>query len=247
VLITDGEETCHGNPCEVAKMAHQAGIKVKINVIGFKVDPKERAQLECIAEQGGGRYVAAANATELGAATTQVTAVAAAAPAAIATAPPPAATPAPMPDRNILAAANGGQLLVAPNDTWSATIDGKEENVQLQVGSEAVYAFKDEKPASFDTFATLVKGTTSTNLKEFELLVGDESPTGAFRSIGKFTVQNVKLLKSPYQAFKFEPVTAKYLKIKIISNYGDVYPSGVVAALVYEFKVLGKLGPAAAQ
>jgi len=138
-------------------------------------------------------------------------------------------------------------LLVAPNDTWSATIDGKEEYVQLEVGSEAVYAFKDEKPASFDTFATLVKGTASDNLKEFELLVGDESPTGAFRSIGKFTVQNVKLLKSPYQEFKFEPVTAKYLKIKIISNYGSVYPSGLVAALVYEFKVLGKLGPAAAQ
>jgi hypothetical protein len=239
VLITDGEETCHGNPCEVAKMAHQAGIKVKINVIGFKVDPKERAQLECIAEQGGGRYVAAANATELSAATTQVTAVAAVAPTAIATVPPPAATPAPTPDRNILAAANGGQLLVAPSDGWTATNDGKEEiSAALGAGQEAVYAFKDEQPATFDRFATLVTAANETNLREFELLAGDESPTGTFRSIGTFTVQNAKMLKSPYQEFKFNPVTAKYLKVKLISNYG--YPGGQIN--VAEFKVYNSGG-----
>ena len=118
--------------------------------------------------------------------------------------------------------------------------------VGLIVGSEAVYAFKDEKPASFDTFVTLVKDTRDDNLKEFELL-GDESPTGAFRSIGKFTVQNVKLLKNPYQEFKFEPVTASYLKIKIISNYGSRYPGGDVAAMVYEFKLLGRSEPAAGE
>ena len=243
ILITDGEETCGGNPCEVAKVAHQGGVKVKINVIGFKIEPKERAQLECIAEAGGGKYVSANDARELAEATKQVAPVEPTSPAP--TTPPPA-TPAPTPDRNILAAANGGQLLVAPNDTWSGTIDGKEEQVQLAVQNEAVYAFKDESPATFDTFTTLVKETADDNLKEFELLVGDESPTGSFRSIGKFTVANAKLLKSPYQQFKFEPVTAKYLKIKVISNYGSVYPSGMTAARVYEFKLLGKLEPAAA-
>jgi hypothetical protein len=58
------------------------------------------------------------------------------------------------------------------------------------------------------------------NVKEFELLQGNESPTGFFQSIGKFQTQNVKLFENPYQEFKFSPVTAKYLKVKILSTYG---------------------------
>jgi len=251
VMITDGAETCGGDPCHASKVAHEAGIKVKINVIGFKTEKSERMQLQCIADEGGGVFIEADNAKELGAATAQVTQTAPPATPAPTLAPTPVPTPrptptpTPVPDRNILAAAKGGQLLVVPNDSWAATIDGKEDDAALIVGSEAVYAFKDEQPATFDTFTTLVKGTAGDNLKEFELLAGDESPTGTFRSIGTFTVANAKMLKTPYQEFKFDPVTAKYLKIKIISNYGVVYPSGDVAARVYEFKLLGKLEPGA--
>src|SRR4029077_1293660 len=61
-------------------------------------------------------------------------------------------------------------------------------------------------------------------------------PTGNFRSIGRFTAQNVKLMKSPYQEFKFEAVTAKHLKIKLISNYGGAFG----ALNLYEFKLFGK-------
>jgi hypothetical protein len=150
--------------------------------------------------------------------------------------PQPAATANPT-DNSILAQSAGGQVLVAPNDEWTKTNDGKEDPVGLTIGDEAVYAFKDEQPATFDRFATLVPDATGKNLKEFELLAGDESPTGTFRSIGKFTVQNAKMLKSPYQEFKFEPVTAKYLKIKVLSNYGHLDTRNNI--LVYEFKVFG--------
>jgi hypothetical protein len=236
ILITDGEETCHGDPCAVAKIAHQGGVKVRINVIGFKIDPKERAQLECIAEAGGGKYVSANDAKELTAATQQVTAPVTSNPP-----PQPAATANPT-DNNILAQANGGQVVVAPNDLWTQTNDGKEDAIPnspaaaIGVGQEAVYAFKDEQPATFDKFATLVPDTSNSNLKEFELLVSDDSPTGNFRSIGRFTVQNAKMLKSPYQEFKFEPVTAKYLKFKAISNYGAAFGD----LSLYEFKLFGK-------
>jgi hypothetical protein len=236
ILITDGEETCGGDPCAAAKAAHESGIKVKINVIGFKIEPKERAQLECIANAGGGKYVSANDAAELTAATQQVAQVESAPPP-----PAPAATANPLSD-NILAVQNGGQLLVAPSDTWSKTNDGKEEGADLEPGQEAVFAFKDEQPATFDNFATLVNEASDRNLKEFELLAGDESPTGTFRSIGTFTVQNAKMLKSPYQQFKFEPVTAKYLKVKLISNHG-AYRHLTVS----EFKVTGKTNVAGAE
>ena len=230
ILITDGEETCNADPCATAKLAHESGIKVKINVIGFKIDPKERAQLECIANAGGGKYVSANDAAELTAATQQV--------AQVKAAPAPAATANPQ-DNNILAQANGGQVLIAPNDLWVQTNDAKEDElpnsprVAIAVGQEAVYGFKDEQPATFDKFATLVPNTSDSNLKEFELLVTDDSPTGTFRSIGKFTVQNAKMMKSPYQEFKFEPVTAKYLKVKLLSSYGG-------GLSIYEFKLLGQ-------
>jgi TIR domain len=145
---------------------------------------------------------------------------------------------------NLLSPENAGQVLVSPSDNWAQTIDGKEDKVTwFRAGQEAVYGFKDEQPATFDTFTTLVTGTVGYgggNLKEFELLVGNDSPTGDFKSIGKFTVTNAKLPKTPYQEFKFPEVTAKYLKVKILSGYATLIA-------LHEFQLLGKLAPGAEQ
>ena len=106
------------------------------------------------------------------------------------------------------------------------------------IGDEAVYAFKDEKPATFDKFSLLIKETSGQNIKEFELLVGDDSPTGTFRSSGTFTAQNAKPMKGGgYQDFKFDPVTAKYLKVKLVSNYG-AYQNSIKTS---EFKLFGSV------
>lgn len=61
VLITDGKETCGGNPCVVAKTLKEAGIATKIHVVGFSLKARERADVECIAVNGGGRYFDARN------------------------------------------------------------------------------------------------------------------------------------------------------------------------------------------
>ena len=61
------------------------------------------------------------------------------------------------------------------------------------------------------------------NPKEFELLAGNDSPVGPFRSIGRFHTQNVKFIKTGgWQEFTFPQVTAKYLKVKLLSNHEDV-------------------------
>jgi hypothetical protein len=124
---------------------------------------------------------------------------------------------------NLLAPENGGHVLVASSDDWAGTIDGKEGGKQISsgLGKSAVFGFKDERPATFDMFTMLIPETRNGNVKEFELLEGNESPTGSFQSIGKFQTQNVKLFEKPYQEFKFSPVTAKYLKVKILSTYED--------------------------
>jgi TIR domain len=117
---------------------------------------------------------------------------------------------------NLLAPENGAQLLVASSDDWATTIDGKEDFSQISygLGKEAVYGFKGEQAATFDTFTMLMSETESYNIKTFELQAGNDSPTGSFKSIGKFESQNVKLFKTPYQIFKFPPVTARYIKFR---------------------------------
>jgi hypothetical protein len=136
---------------------------------------------------------------------------------------------------NLFAPENGVQLLAASSDRWKITIDGKEDWQYIDLGKEAVYGFKDERPATFDLFTMLIMETTDMNVKEFELLAGNDSPTGTFESIGKFQTQNVKLFKTPYQEFKFPAVTARFLKIKVLSTYG------FSSASACEFQLFGSL------
>jgi len=56
VLVSDGKETCGGDPCKVAGKLAAAGLDIKVHVVGFDVSAEERKQLECVADQGKGRY-----------------------------------------------------------------------------------------------------------------------------------------------------------------------------------------------
>ncbi len=96
---------------------------------------------------------------------------------------------------------------------------------------EAVYAFKDNRLAAFDTFAMLIPKTSSFNVDEFELLVGREASSGPFDSIGKFRTQNLRIFAAPSQTFTFPLVEAKYLKVKVIATHGG----GTIIA--YEFQL----------
>ena len=139
---------------------------------------------------------------------------------------------------NILAADNGGQILVAPNATWTGTTDGKEEEVYwFSPNDEGVYGFNGAAPARFGRFAVLIPDSNSHNLRQFELLAGDDSPIGHFRSIGKFTTKNARLSANDgYQEFSFPPVTAKYLKVKLLSPH-DPDDKRI---LLYEFRLFGE-------
>ena len=72
VLVSDGEETCKGDPCAAVASLVQQGIKFKVNVVGFDVKDKEKQQLLCIAKAGNGKYFRADNAEQLKGALTEV-------------------------------------------------------------------------------------------------------------------------------------------------------------------------------
>ncbi len=65
VLMTDGMDTCDGDPAKAAAALNSAGIKVKTYVIGLGADAKTRTQLSAIATSGGGSYYDANDATSL--------------------------------------------------------------------------------------------------------------------------------------------------------------------------------------
>ena len=124
---------------------------------------------------------------------------------------------------DLLSSENGGQLLLAPGAAWAVVVDGKTDSYDsVRVGEAAVFGFKDDAAATFDTFEMLIP-SSGRNPKEFELLAGDESPTGAFRRIGTFHPENNRVFKRDgWQEFRFPPVTARYLKVRLISNFEEV-------------------------
>jgi Ca-activated chloride channel family protein len=65
VLITDGLETCEGNPCQVAQELARGGMEIKLHVVGFGLKNKEMKQLKCLVKPSGGMILPAQNASEL--------------------------------------------------------------------------------------------------------------------------------------------------------------------------------------
>jgi len=65
VLISDGEETCGVDPCEVARGLKEFGLDTTVHVIGFDLDPKAHPGLKCLADETGGLFLTAGNAGEL--------------------------------------------------------------------------------------------------------------------------------------------------------------------------------------
>jgi len=60
VLVTDGEETCGGDPGQVIEALQADGFQISLNIVGFAIDDVELAeQFKSWAELGGGRYFAA--------------------------------------------------------------------------------------------------------------------------------------------------------------------------------------------
>jgi Ca-activated chloride channel family protein len=91
VLITDGLETCGGDPCALGKELKESGVDFTADVVGFGLTADEGKQIACLAENTGGKYIQASDEKALQGALVET--VAASAPA-----PQPAPAPAPAPE-----------------------------------------------------------------------------------------------------------------------------------------------------
>ncbi len=66
VLVTDGEETCGGDPCAVASELGAASVDLRVDVVGFATTDEQNDLLACIADATGGELYGAEDAEELG-------------------------------------------------------------------------------------------------------------------------------------------------------------------------------------
>ncbi|WP_324255869.1 vWA domain-containing protein [Rhizobium sp. 'Codium 1'] len=71
VLVTDGLETCEADPCALASELEASGVDFTAHVVGFGLSKEEGAQVACLAENTGGRYIQASNTADLTDALTQ--------------------------------------------------------------------------------------------------------------------------------------------------------------------------------
>ncbi|SJM29110.1 vWA domain-containing protein [Mesorhizobium delmotii] len=87
ILITDGLETCNGDPCALGKELKAAGVEFTVDVVGFGLSADQGRQVACLADNTGGKYIQASDEKALQDALVET----------IAAAPAPAPEPAPAP------------------------------------------------------------------------------------------------------------------------------------------------------
>jgi lysophospholipase L1-like esterase len=57
VLVSDGESNCGPNPCDTAREIAASGIDLQTITVGFRVSGAGAKELQCIADQTGGKYL----------------------------------------------------------------------------------------------------------------------------------------------------------------------------------------------
>jgi Ca-activated chloride channel homolog len=71
VLLTDGEETCGGAPCELGKLLKATGESLTVHVIGYQLTgfswtgAQSILDVQCLAAETGGLYITAKNRQDL--------------------------------------------------------------------------------------------------------------------------------------------------------------------------------------
>jgi hypothetical protein len=225
ILISDGEETCGKDPVAVVQSLKAQGINITIHAIGFAASDAAKGQLKKLAEVSEGSYREAEDAGSLQKSLEEVVKKEVLLGVQRDT------------GTNLIEAAEGGRIISSSTQEFAKAIDGSEEYTgAMYDGQEAVFSFKDGKPALIEKFALPILAVEGHNPGKLYLSASTESPERGFFPIAEVNVQNKVFFGNVYQEFKIEPpAAARYLKITVGpgSSGGHSYHR--------EWKVYGKL------
>ncbi len=146
ILVSDGKETCEGDPCATAKALADADASLVIHTIGFAVDAAAKYQLQCIARVARGKYYDANSAGKLAEALGEAAKAEAPPPPP---APPPTASPAPRETTRIVIAGppKPGKLAIQNAEMMGHIVT--EAETDKQVGKLSSFTTSIELPAGF--------------------------------------------------------------------------------------------------
>jgi hypothetical protein len=139
---------------------------------------------------------------------------------------------------NLLDPEEGGTLVIASEDSWRKVMERRLQSTIIASQGFAVFAFRNEKPATIDAVGVYVESSDMHNLKEMAVYAADQSETGPFRKIAVLTVPNYRNMRAPFHEFKVEPFTARYVKLELISWQAD---GGLPNGYVGNMQLLGTL------
>ncbi|MCC7321162.1 MAG: VWA domain-containing protein [Rubellimicrobium sp.] len=165
ILVSDGIETCNPDPCAAARVLEETGVDFTAHVVGFDVSGEEEAlaQMRCIADETGGRFLTADDAGELRAAMEEVVEEVTTRPA------PPQAEPPHTGQVRITAllGSAGGEPVPAPvlwtlEDAFGTLVaDGPDDNPLLRdlaPGTYTVHAVNTADDATGSAIFTVTPG-----------------------------------------------------------------------------------------
>jgi Ca-activated chloride channel family protein len=163
VLITDGIETCQGDPCALGAELEASGVDFTAHVVGFGLTAEEGAKVACLAENTGGKYITAGNLDSLTTALkTTVTATPEPAPA-----PEPEPTPAKL-EVNFAPTALLAAGVAKPKDSTDIVWEIHSINADNSLGDRLDTQYNAYKgylePGSYRLLTSIGKATTSTDI-----------------------------------------------------------------------------------
>lgn len=219
ILISDGLESCGRDACALAETLEKGGVGFTAHVVGFGLaGDTDTASLSCIAENTGGTYLSAANASELGQALSAVS-------TAVATAPVPVPIPEPEPEPDL------PQVAIT---TPANAIAGSEFAIAWTMGPDA------------GDYITIVKPDAADGAWDNYLTVGDKTDgrirapawpgiydmryvTGGNEVLGKVQIEIVDpevTLTGPATAPTGAPLTLDWTNPVHQSDYVTIVPVG---------------------
>ncbi|WP_299908839.1 VWA domain-containing protein [uncultured Paracoccus sp.] len=122
ILVTDGLETCEADPCALAAKLETSGVDFTAHVVGFGLTAEEGAQVACLAEATGGRYLQASDAGALAEALRET----------VVAAPEPEPVPEPQPEPEPAPPAMNLQVTSALREACDA-LPGEDSRVRWDV------------------------------------------------------------------------------------------------------------------
>ncbi|MDT8880520.1 vWA domain-containing protein [Halomonas saccharevitans] len=128
ILVTDGLETCDGDPCAAAARLAEQGLAVRAHVVGFGLTDSEIQQLSCVTEQTGGQLFQTHSGAELARALDQVEQAAAESVAE----PEPEPAPVPAAELNASDEAPAGSVIEV---AWTGPDDDKDYVTIVEAGA----------------------------------------------------------------------------------------------------------------